>query len=137
MTSGKASASRDLYICTSTWKDRQFQKAFNKLDEIGRAAFLAQLEQLYRALETTPHPVSDPKLKQAYDAKPYGGVVSLRGANLVEYSLGPLARVIAKFPASPGTNAVLLLVVTLSHDHDRLKSLIKQYRSDIDSWTAS
>jgi len=135
MTSGRASASSKVFACTATWKDRQFQRAFGKLPQPEQDAFLRDLATLIAALEHTPHPASDPRLKQAFKAKPYGGVVALKGATLIEYSLGRFARVIAKYPASQGSTDILLLAVTLDHDHDQLKALIKQYRAEIDAWS--
>ena len=39
---------------------------------------------------------TDPRIRQAFKAKSYGGVIALRGASLIEYSIGNLIRVIAK-----------------------------------------
>ena len=61
-------------------------------------------------------------------------MVSLKGAKLVEYRLRGLVRVIAKYPARPDTEDILLLAVTLDHDHERLKSLLRQHRSAIEDW---
>ena len=52
----------------------------------------------------------------------------------MEYSLDNLSRVIAKFPAREGSEDILLIAVTLSHDHERLKRLIRENRSAIDGW---
>ena len=79
--------SRRVYFCSTTWKDRKFQKD-----------------------------------------------LVLRSGNLIEYSLGNLARVIAKFPAREGSDDILLIATTLLHDHERLKRLIKGNRLEIDSW---
>ena len=73
-------------------------------------------------------------MRQAFKAKSYSGVVALRGANLLEYSLGKLSRVIAKYPAKEESDDILLIAVTLDHDHERLKRLIKNYRTTIDGW---
>ena len=61
-------------------------------------------------------------------------MVSLHGAKLVEYRLGGLIRVIAKYPARQGSDDILLLAVTLEHDHERLKSLLRQHKSAIQGW---
>jgi hypothetical protein len=117
--------SRRVFYCEVTWKDRRFQKDFSRLNPQEQMDFLQSLEKLRKDLEETPHPATDPKLRQAYRAKSYSGVVALKGAQLIEYSLGPLARVIAKYPASEGRPDILLLAVTLLHDHERLKRILR------------
>jgi hypothetical protein len=96
--------------------------------------FLRELQKLIQTLESCHHPATDPQLRQAYKVKSYKGVVVLRSGNLIEYSLGNLARVIAKFPAREGSSDILLIAATLLHDHERLKRLIKGNRLEIDSW---
>jgi hypothetical protein len=124
--------SRRIFFCRETWADRQFKKRLERLRPDERASFLGQLECLYAALVDTPHPATDPSLRQAFKAKSYSGVVALRGASLLEYSLGKLSRVIAKDPATEDSNDILLIAVTLDHDHERLKRLIKDHRTAID-----
>ena len=126
--------SRRIFSCSATWKDRKFQKDFAGLSPQAQEEFLRELLTLNAWLEKTPHPATDPQLRQAYRAKSYKGVVVLRSGNLIEYSIGNLARVIAKYPAREGSGDILLIAVTLSHDHERLKRLIKSNRSEIDDW---
>src|SRR5262249_37222096 len=114
--------------------DRKFQKDFAGLNPYAQEEFLRALLALTTALENTPHPATDPQLRQAYKVKSYKGVVVLRSGNLIEYSIGNLARVIAKYPAREGSGDILLMAVTLFHDHERLKRLIKSNRSEIDDW---
>ena len=126
--------SRRVFSCEATWRDRKFQKDFARLNPDAQERFLQALEKLIEDLQDAPHPATDPKLRQSYRAKSYAGVVSLRGAQLIEYSLGRLTRVIAKYPACEGGQDILLIVVTLVHDHERLKRLIKDNRAEIDGW---
>jgi hypothetical protein len=126
--------SRRVFFCTATWKDPHFQRNFSKLAPFAQEDFLTELEKLRGLLEEAPHPATDPRIRQAFKAKSYGGVVGLRGASLIEYSLGNLIRVIAKYPAREGCSDILLVAVTLCHDHDRLKRIIKNNRTAIDGW---
>jgi hypothetical protein len=126
---------RRVVYCIATWGDRQFRKSFEKLSADEQVSFLEKLHALERSLENASHPATDPVLRQTYRAKSYSGVVSLKGAALIEYSLGNLTRVIAKYPASKSEDAILLVAVSLTHDHERLKRLIKQGRAEIDGWS--
>lgn len=129
--------SRRVFYCTATWRDSQFQKSFSRLRPAEQDAFLDTLERLRNQLEEAPHPATDPGIRQAFKAKSYAGVVALRGATLIEYSLDKLSRVIAKYPACEGSDDILLVAVTLCHDHDRLKRIIKASRTEIDDWDES
>lgn len=126
--------SRRVFYCSATWRDRKFQKDFSGLSAGAQEAFLLELQKLAMVLENAPHPATDPKLRQAYKAKSYQGVVVLKSGTLIEYSIGKLARVIAKYPARKESTDILLIAVTLLHDHERLKRLIKENRSEIDGW---
>ncbi|HEV7670470.1 MAG TPA: hypothetical protein VGS22_18280 [Thermoanaerobaculia bacterium] len=127
-------SSRRVFRCQSTWGDRQFKKSFARLSPDRQELFLKNLLDLQSALESASHPATDPHLRQAFRAKSYSGVVQLKGAALLEYSLDNLSRVIAKYPAREGGDDILLVVVTLDHDHERLKRLIKANRSEINEW---
>lgn len=126
--------SRRVLLCDRTWLDRRFKKAFTRLTRQEQDELLTRLSELSAALGMGAHPILDPVIKQRYRPGAYDGVVSLKGAKLVEYRLGSLVRVIAKYPARQGSDDILLLAVTLDHDHERLKSLLRQHRSDIEHW---
>lgn len=128
--------SRRVFYFDKTWKDRQFQKDFSGLRPSPKEQddFLDELKVLIAALENTPHPATDPTLRQKYKAKSYRGVIALKSGNLIEYSLGNLTRVIAKFPARTGSADILLIVVTIFHEHERIKRLLKLNRSHIENW---
>jgi len=126
--------SRRVLLFNTTWQDKRFQKTFTKLNRRDQDDILIRLSQLSAALTATPHPILDPVLKQKFRPGAYDGVVALKGAKLVEYRLGSLIRVIAKYPARQGSDDILLLAVTLEHDHERLKSLLRQHRSAIQDW---
>ena len=125
---------RRVFRCQSTWSDRQFKKSFARLSPDRQERFLEKLLALQLALESAPHPATDPNLRQSFRAKSYSGVVQLKGAALIEYSLDNLSRVIAKYPAREGSDDILLIVVTLDHDHEHLKRLIKGNRAEINEW---
>jgi hypothetical protein len=126
--------SRRVLVFNSTWQDKRFKKTFAKLSPKDQDDLLLRLSGLAAALAATQHPILDPVLKQRFRPGAYDGVVSLRGAKLVEYRLGGLIRVIAKYPARQGSDDILLLAITLEHDHDRLKSLLRQHKSAIQGW---
>lgn len=116
------------------WRDRKFQRTFKKLRAAEQAELLAKLADLAKDLATVSHPVVHPVIRQKYRSEAYEGVITLKGSKLVEYRLGRVVRVIAKYPARPDSDDVLLVAVTLDHDHDRLKALLRQYRSEIQDW---
>jgi hypothetical protein len=126
--------SRRVLLCKRTWQDKRFQKTFNKLNRREQDDLLIRLSELSAALAATSHPILDPVLKQKFRPGAYDGVVALKGAKLVEYRLGNLVRVIAKYPARESSDDILLLAITLDHDHERLKSLLRQHRSEIQDW---
>ena len=130
---------RDVYVFDPTWRDRQFSKELAKASEGARSEVDKRLDDLISALKTTPHPASDPKIQQAFRANSYAGVIQLPGSNLIEYrfqEFGNKLRVIAKWPGCEGDDCVLLLTITISHDHDRMKSLLRLYKSEIKDWTS-
>jgi len=125
--------SRRILICNQTWQDRKFEKAFKKLDAKKQRELLEKLADLSSILARVPHPASHPEL-QKYRPTANDGVAHLKGGGkLLEYRL-EVSRVIAKHPACAGSDDVLLLAITVDHDHDRLKALIQQHRSEIDGW---
>jgi hypothetical protein len=127
-------ASRHVFDFPPTWKDRHFQKDFKALPGRRQLDILKTLKALISAVESSRHPATDPLLRQTYKVKVYSGVVVLKGATILEYSIGPIERVIAKYPARGQGGDVLFLAITLSHDHPRIKRLIKEHRAAIDNW---
>jgi len=129
--------SRRVLICNQTWKDRKFEKTFKRLDARKQRDLLERLADLSSILARVPHPASHPEL-QKYRPTAYDGIAQLRGGGkLLEYRLDQVSRVIAKHPACEGSDDILLLAITVDHDHDRLKSLIQQHRAEIDGWRES
>lgn len=126
--------SRRVLLCKTTWQDRRFKKNFTKLASREQDEILTQLRRLSAVLATAAHPILDSLVQMRYRPGAYDGVVSLKGAKLVEYRLRGLVRVIAKYPARQGSEDILLVAITLDHDHERLKSLLRQHRAAIEEW---
>jgi len=126
--------SRRVLLCKPTWQDRKFKKNFTKLPTREQDEILTELSRLASVLATATHPILDSMIQMRYRPGAYAGVVSLKDAKLVEYRLRGLVRVIAKYPARLATDDILLVAVTLDHDHERLKSLLRQHRAAIDEW---
>jgi len=117
-----------------TWQDRYFRKAVEKLSPEEREERARQVASLVKILQVCSHPVTDPRL-QPWRPSSYRGVAQIKGGLLVEYRFPGVMRVIAccfDGTADPSCQGlVLLLTVTLDHDHERMKKLIRQNVGDI------
>lgn len=117
-----------------TWLDRSFNKALKKTPTREREKRVQDLGDLLEALQSCTHPTLDPSL-QRWRPTAYRGVVEVEGIQFVEYRLPRLMRVIACYSEeeNPGdaVTRIILLTATLTHDHERMKRLIRQHRSDI------
>ena len=115
----------------STWlnADRHFAKAFEGLSAEGQKDFQKRLAVFILALQQCSHPVLDPRLASLRPT-PYPGVAKISGGQLIEYRLDRSSeRVVACYFEQ--RNVVLLVAVTINHDHERIKTLIKKHKSDI------
>jgi hypothetical protein len=118
-----------------TWFDREAKKAVRKLSPRERARFEEDLASLLETLLGCRHPATDPALAH-WRPVPYSGVVQLpTGFHLVEYHLSGLARIIAGYREGGTVDQVLLLAVTVRHDHARLKRLIQAHRRELTDFT--
>jgi len=117
-----------------TWQDRSFRKALEKLNPREREERASQVAALVKVLQVCSHPVTDPRL-QPWRPSSYRGVIQVKGGSLVEYRFPGVMRVIACcFDGSAEAlyqGLVLLLTITLDHDHERMKKLIRQSSADI------
>lgn len=115
---------REIREFTETWLDRAFEKALKKLGHKDKETLSQRLAALLALLGECRHPITDPSLS-AFRPTPYR--VSLRspGARLAEYRLGDRCRVIAAYFES--TDEILLVAITLDHDHTRLKVLVERF----------
>lgn len=120
--------SRAVFTFDATWFDREFRKALDGLDPAERKKFEADLAALIGALQECRHPTADTALASY---KPTAYSVGVPG--LYEYRLGPLQRVIAKCADVAAESEILLLTVTLTHDHPRMKGLIDAHKKQIKS----
>ena len=72
---------------------------------------------------------------QPWRPSAYRGVIQTKDGYLVEYRFPGVMRIIAccfDSPAgTPHQGLVLLLTITLDHDHDRMKRLIRQSSTEI------
>lgn len=118
------------------WEEREFKKALNRLPEVERRERLQQLAELTRALAECTHPTHDPKLQPWKPTAYHVRKVDSAKIKLYEYRCAYPMRIIARW-VDPGPEepegAVLLIVGTLSHDHERLKEVIFRNRSALES----
>lgn len=115
-----------------TWLDKHFRKALSQLPVAEQRDCASRLADLVSALKECGHPIKDPRLAQ-WRPSPYNGVVRIRRGHLAEYRFrGTLMRVIAcYFDERP---ELLLVTATLTHDHDRMKRLLKEHGSNLESY---
>ncbi|RMH16932.1 MAG: hypothetical protein D6696_17140 [Acidobacteria bacterium] len=106
--------------------DREFRKTFSRRPKKERNRIERQLVGLVEALQASDHPILEPALSR-YRPSRYA-IGSIRGdTRLVEYRLGGTLRVVACF-FDDLPDHLLLLTVTLHHDHERMKRLIQSHR---------
>ena len=117
-----------------TWQDRHFRKALEKLTLKEREERARQVADLVRVLQVCAHPVTDSQL-QRWRPSAYRGVAQIEGGYLVEYRFPGVMRVITccfEGGADPALQGlILLLTITLDHDHERMKRLIRQSSAEI------
>lgn len=118
---------RRLFTYTPTWLDREYKKSLKALSEQEQADHEADLSGLLRALQACRHPATDLAL-QRYRPTAYAG---LGVPGLYEYRLAGLGRVIARcLDAAPGGD-MLLVAITVIHDHERIKRLIDKNKKPL------
>jgi mRNA-degrading endonuclease RelE of RelBE toxin-antitoxin system len=115
---------REIREFSETWLDRAFEKGLKKLGQREKEALSEKLASLLGILAECRHPITDPGLS-AFRPTPYR--VSLRNpeARLAEYRLGDRCRVIAAY--FHNHDEILLVAITLDHDHTRLKVLVERF----------
>lgn len=125
---------RFVRVFEPTWQDRHFLKAVEKLTPREREDRAQQVADLVRVLKVSTHPVTDPQL-QRWRPSAYRGVAQIKDGYLVEYRFPGVMRVIAccfEGGADPTLQGlILLLTITLDHDHERMKRLIRQSSAEI------
>ena len=135
---------RHVHAFTPTWQDQRYKKTLRKLNPTQQKEHLEEIGKLITALANCAHPATDPIL-QRWKPSPYKRVVKQSG--LYEYRLDKTTRVIARFieldpddEADPDDDieveeVVLMLTVTLNHDHERMQRLIQSQKGSISTWT--
>ncbi|HEX4953239.1 MAG TPA: hypothetical protein VF017_07580 [Thermoanaerobaculia bacterium] len=120
----------ELVTFEPTWLDKEFEKAFKRLSVAEKESRMEDLAALMEALKGCRHPITDPDLAR-WRPGSYSGVLRLQPHQiLIEYRLRGLMRVIAchvRSSAEGVDDRVVLLAATLTHDHDRLKRLVRQH----------
>ncbi len=116
------------------WGDREFKKAFKRLPESDQRERLAELVTLVQDLAACTHPTHDPSLQRWRPSAYHVRSVDPSRARLYEYRCTFPMRVIARWidptPEEP-EGSILLVAATLSHDHERLKEIIRRNREDL------
>ncbi len=122
-----------------TWEDRRYKKDLERQSPRDREAIQKDLADLIVAIRTATNLAMDPDLARFKPtAYRYRGVPRLRtpGAQLYEYRLHGLTRVVvchfAAHAAVAGEELVLLVAITVTHDHERLVRVIRAHRSELD-----
>ena len=109
-----------------TWADREFRSDYKRLPKKDKVLCEERLEALIVALAGCTHPALDPDL-QKYRPSAYR--VHRKGeGRLLEYRLPGALRVIVCYFEEE--SVILLVAVTLTHDHERLRRLIEPSQAD-------
>jgi len=120
---------RAVYCFNPTWEDHHYTKALKKLNPQQQEECFQELEDLIDDLARCKHPKADPIL-QRWNPGPYQRVIKVR-----DIYCGQTMRVIARFIDPAPGGEVLLLAVTLNHDHKRMKRLMKKHEGGVSTWT--
>ena len=127
---------RPVYCFNPTWQDQRYKKALKRLSPQQQEECLKEIADLIKALSVCTHPKADPIL-QRWKPGPYKRVIKQTG--LYEYRCRGLTRVVARFieadPSNQVEEVVLMLTVTLTHDHERMQRLIQRHKQSISTWT--
>jgi hypothetical protein len=126
---------RPVYFFEPLWFDRDFKKSLSSLSEEQQTGRLEELRELALILAACRHPTHDPALSRWRPSAYH--IPKLSGLSLFEYRCRFPMRVIARWvdpSAGEPEGAVLLVAVTLSHDHRRLREVLARNRSDLRDW---
>jgi hypothetical protein len=119
------------------WFDHQFKKELRKLTEAKRNERLDELAALALTLAECRHPTHDLAL-QPWRPSAYQVPKIPPEVRLYEYRCAFPLRVIVRWvepTEREPEGTVLLVAATLSHDHERLKDILKNNRSELRSWS--
>jgi hypothetical protein len=118
------------------WFDRDFKKSLKSLSPAERENRLRELEELANALGLCRHPTHGPELARWRPSAYH--VPKLTEIPLYEYRCKFPMRVVAGWlepSESDPDGAVLLVAVTLSHDHRRLQEIVARNREALRSFS--
>jgi hypothetical protein len=127
----------ELVFYRPTWLDRSFKKALQKAPPRERERRERDLGDLLIALQGCFHPTLDPSL-QRWRPTAYKGVARIEGFQFVEYRLPRLMRVVACYSEVENPDRIariILLTATLTHDHERMKRLIRKHRGGLQEYS--
>jgi hypothetical protein len=116
--------SRRLYKHDQTWIDRTTEDLFRTWPRSEQQRLLKEIEKLFDVLKRCTDPLKDASLKR-YRPTLYHGVIDLD--DIYEYRLGGQTRVVARIKPK----WVLMLTITLCHDHNLMKMLLKVHQGTI------
>jgi hypothetical protein len=120
--------SRRLYKHEQTWIDSTTKEIFLTWQKPRRQRLYNDIESLTVALKTCADPLTDQSLKR-FRPTPYHGVIDLD--DIYEYRLSGPTRVVARIKPK----WVLMLSITLCHDHDLVKLLLKVHKDSISGFS--
>lgn len=117
----------------SLWFDHRFKRELARLSPAEQESRLKELADLSEELAACTHPTHDQRLAR-WRPSAYHVPKVPTDKRLCEYRCAFPMRVIARWIEASEEDpegAILLVAVTLSHDHERLKEIISKNRSDL------
>lgn len=114
-------------ISLACYPGKEFEKGLKRLQPPQRKKILGLLEQLYNNLETAKNLFFDTEMKK-WKPTAYH-VLTKDGVQLVELRCNHTTRVIVRHVGD--TDKIILVAITLTHDHVRLKRHIEAVRSEV------
>jgi hypothetical protein len=127
---------RPVRVYAPLWFDHQFKKDLKKLPKPLQEQRLQEISRLAAVLAECRHPTHDPSLA-AWKPSAYHVPKVPPEVRLCEYRCTYPLRVIVRWvePCEGDPEGVVLLVTaTLSHDHQRLKEILGNHRTEIKEW---
>lgn len=127
---------RPVRVYEPLWFDHQFKKDLRKLSKQQQEQRLQEIAGLVAALADCRHPTHDPGLA-AWKPSAYHVPRVAPEIRLCEYRCTYPLRIIVRWVApseAQPEGVVLLVAATLSHDHQRLKEILGNYRTELGEW---
>lgn len=119
--------SRRVWKHPKTWIDSTTAETFRSWSRPEQQKLFKEIENLRTALKSCTDPLKDPALKR-YLPTPYHALIDLD--DIYEYHLSGPTRVVARVKPK----WILMLTITLSHDHSLMTMLLKVHQGTISAF---